>query len=99
MNLKNWIKSKPYWLKWGLIFLLIDILIMTPDWIFLLVSSDPAGWIVMFTQLPFIIIGMPIIEMFNYPSKIIVASIFGLIGYFLFGSVMGLIIGKTKSRN
>ena len=89
MKIKNWFKSKPYWLRGGIIGL-VFILIFTI--LFYIIESlfivNSYAWAVI--SLPFTI---PYIYFSLIPTFIIV-----FLFYFLFGALIGFIVGKIKSK-
>jgi len=93
------INSKPLWLKIGLIFLAIDTFIEFFLFIIAFISKDfeALGFSLLFTQLPAVIIFKPLI-FGGALVEIILMSIFGLIGYFIIGALIGWIITLITSN-
>ena len=104
MGWRDW----PYWLKGGVTLLIIDLMIVIPTLVSCLIKQsnyEGAGWIILWTQFPFILLGRPLIRTFTgifHPFSIgnvfiapelFIGGLIGLIGYFITGAIIGFIIG------
>ncbi len=102
MRLIDWFKSKPYWLRGGLIGLAIWALLAVPMTFCAVVGGGICealiAWVGTFLTLPSLIVfiffrGAPI-----FSGSLLGALIGTFIGWFLAGSLIGLIYGKIEQR-
>lgn len=95
MEWKNW----PYWLKGGIILLIIHSILTLIGFLFLYDSTDPNGDVALII-LPNIIIPLIALNWMHLPlifgkwSSIFYFSIF----WFIIGTLIGWIYGKIKSK-
>ena len=87
------------WLKGGLIVLGLDILILLVTFVMSQSRSlDPDGaygFLMIFTQMPFLMIIEPLT---NETLQLGILVVLSLAGYFILGAIIGLIISKIKLK-
>jgi hypothetical protein len=103
MNFKNWLKSKPQWLKGGLIGIIIAIFLVKI--LSFLSDTYPKNDLIMSIVTPLAVLAMPLMRFFDYfrimdfihdfrDSLLYSLSI----EFFFFGALISSIIKKLKSK-
>jgi len=103
MGIKEWFKSKPYWLKGGFfgLFFSVVLIILTTLWGILTVGhgtiSGPIDWF-LFRIIRVAIIIMSLVGIDNERVSDVWFFIFVALFYSLIGSLTGFVYGKIKSK-
>jgi len=96
----EWFKSKPSWLKGGLALLSIYIFFAILVVIIFSIGGEFGmfGVPILFTLMaPFLIITKPLASLIGI-NQVIIGIPISIVGYFLIGCLIGLIISKIKSK-
>jgi len=104
MGLWNWFKSKPAWLKGGVIFVILIILLMLICYIYaplhpgFCVRDDLSGCgLCTFMILPLIIVVFSPLPFFIRDSWFF-SNLIVVFLYFISGALIGFIVGKIKKK-
>ena len=103
MNIKDWFKSKPYWLKGGIIGLLLILLIFIANLLLGLphpLQGEGSMFLFLYASLPFVKVFFIFDRLpYSYAFAFTLYVLSTFLGYFIVGAAIGFIVGKIKSKN